>query len=127
MTIQEEWIHRSVVVTAEIAPMARAVAAQLGPSSQGMFTAALCPIGQVGGDPTHFISAGLMAKGFAEMLESAEALVAGALAAGVEVPLAMAEMLLSTSDISDEHGLTACARLGLELHGPDKSVSAIKA
>lgn len=109
------YVHRSIIVTAAQAPLARYVAAQLGPSSQGMFTAALRPIDSKTTEPTHFISAGLMEPAFADLLANAEALVGGAAAMGVEVPFTLAEALLAAADVSLEHGLVACARLGLEL------------
>lgn len=117
-----DYAYRSIIVTAANAEFARYVAGQFGPSSQGMFTAALQPVGDDVEDPTHFISAGLMDPLFADMLASPTTLVEGAAAFGVVLPLAMAKKLLDTSDVSLEDGLQACARLRLRLHIPRPQV-----
>ena len=63
-----DWTHRTIIVPAAYAPMARALAAAAGPagSGGGMFQAMLSP--DAGKPPTHYISAGLIWPEFAYIL-----------------------------------------------------------
>lgn len=62
------WTHRTIIVPAAFAPMARALAAAAGPAGSGcgMFQAMLSPT--AGKPPTHYISAGLIWPEFAHIL-----------------------------------------------------------
>ena len=63
-----DWTHRTIIVPAAFAPMARALASAAGPSGSGggMFQAMLSPT--AGKPPTHYISAGLIWPEFAYLL-----------------------------------------------------------
>lgn len=63
-----DWTHRTIIVPAAYAPMARALAEAAGPagSGAGMFQAMLSPT--AGKPPTHYISAGLIWPEFAYLL-----------------------------------------------------------
>jgi hypothetical protein len=63
-----DWTHRTIIVPAAFAPMARALAEAAGPagSGGGMFQAMLSPT--AGKPPTHYISAGLIWPEFAYLL-----------------------------------------------------------
>lgn len=108
-----EYVHRCMIITAPVAPFARLVTSAFNEASQGMFTTPLQPLaGSV--EPTHFISVGMIGQEFADLLASPEALVAGAAALGVDVPLEQAHILLGAADVSDEQADEAMARLGLK-------------
>jgi hypothetical protein len=107
-----DWTHRAMIVSAAIAPQARALAAQM-PSGAGMWTTPLSATGQA--PATHYISAGLIGQEFAAMLESPQALVDGCAALGLPIDLAAATYLLSQADVSTEDGHTAMDRLGLQM------------
>lgn len=112
---QMDWVHRSMVVTAANVMLARYLAGKFGASSQGMFTATLCPIDGEYQEPTAYISAGMIDRKFADMLASPEALIAGAAAMGVTVDAPTAASLLQSSDVSPQQGSDALTRLGLRL------------
>lgn len=63
-----DWTHRTIIVPAAFAGMARLLAATAGPagSGGGMFQAMLSP--DAGKPPTHYISAGLIWPEFAYIL-----------------------------------------------------------
>ena len=107
------WTFKTMIINASIAEQARALADQLSPSAQGMWTT---PLSATGSYPaTHYISTGMIGVEFASMLESAQGLVDGAAQLGVTIDLATAEYLLSNADISDEEPFIAMARLGLKM------------
>lgn len=108
-----DYIFRTLIVTADNAPLARSLAAGLAPSGAGMFTAALSANGLF--PATHYISTGPMDAELMLALESADALYAVCQEAGAGVPLAVCEKLLNESDISDEQPFSAMERLGLSL------------
>jgi len=110
---QMDWVHRCMIVTQENVMLARYLAGTFGPSSQGMFNDPLQPLAG-SAEPTHYISVGRVDRPFADMLASPAALVAGAAALGVPVEPDVATKLLATSDVSEEEGATALARLGLK-------------
>lgn len=63
-----DWTHRTIIVPAAYAPMARALAAAAGPADSGsnMFQAMLSP--NAGKPPTHFMSTGQIWQQFADIL-----------------------------------------------------------
>lgn len=99
------WAFRTMIVPASLAPPCRALAASF-PSGAGMWTTPLSPTGAT--PATHYISSGGIWQQFADMLDSPEALAAGA-----GIPIAQAQAILSACDVSEEDGPTAMARLGL--------------
>lgn len=108
-----EYLFRTLIVTAENAPIARAMGAGLTPSGAGMFTAALSPSGLY--PATHYISTGPLDSELMAALESGEALYAACQTAGAAVSLAVCKKLIAESDVSDEHPQAAVDRLGLKL------------
>ena len=103
----------TLIVPANLAPLARALAAGLSPRGAGMFTTALSPTGQA--PATHFISAGFIEPAIGALLNDADALYAACVEAGASVTLAQCQALVTQSDVSEEEPFTAMARLGLAL------------
>lgn len=102
------WVHRCMIVPASTVVRCREVAAALAPAGVGMWTTRLSTTGS---EPaTHYISAGLIDHLLADLLESPEALAAGA-----GITLAEATAILNRSDISEEDPHVALSRLGLSL------------
>ncbi len=108
-----EYIFRTLIVTADNAPLARSLAAGLAPSGAGMFTAALSANGLF--PATHYISTGPLDAGLMLALESADTLCAACQEAGADISLAVCKKLINESDISDEQPFTAMERLSLKL------------
>jgi hypothetical protein len=118
-----DWTHRTIIVEAAIAPNARAMCAMV-PGGTGMFTTALSATGQA--PATHYVSSGNIWPQFAEMLATADGMVAGAQAMGMPIDIPTAAYLLAHSQISDgtrevdgetvEEGPHAfIARMGLQM------------
>ena len=119
-------IHRTMIVPAALAPLARALAAGLSPGGVGMFTTGLSP---TGAEPaTHYVSSGLINPAFGGVIQSAAALRAAVIAKGGTVTLAKCQALVAGSDVSggdvriDSEGreyvetpFQAFERLGLKL------------
>ena len=104
-----DWIHRCLIVPDALVAQARTLAESLaGPSGAGMWTTGLSADGT--SPATHWISAGLIDKPFADLLSSPDAL---SVAAGV--PLADTQALLDACDVSEDDAFTAMDRLGLKL------------
>lgn len=91
-------VFRTMIVTAQIAPTARTLAAAL-PAGLGMFMAAYSPTGEA--PATHYVSEGAIEEQFAVALSSPEALVEMLAAAGQAMPLAAAQGLLSQAVVSE--------------------------
>lgn len=106
-------IHRCMIVTAAVAPQARALADSFGPSASGMWTTALSPTGEL--PATHYISAGMIGTSFAGLMSSPDALQAGCAAMGITVPLANCKAVLAGADVSEEQPFDAMTRLGLQM------------
>lgn len=106
-------VFQTMVVLAEHAPLARAIAAAISPEGgQGMFAAALVPeSGPDDAEPTHYVSTGKIDPQFAPLLSNPAALHAAATGAGMECSLAECETLVATSDVSEDEPLDAFARL----------------
>ena len=123
------YIHRTLIVPAEHAPLARSLAAHLaGPPGDGMWITPLAPI--VGGDISHYVSSGPVGAEFGPMLTDADALwgaVQAATETGMESPMSGpsgarsvtrddCEALVSGSiivDLADEGPFETFDRLGL--------------
>lgn len=106
---------QTMIVPADLAPLARSLAAGLSPGGVNMFTVGLSPNGQ---EPaTHYVSTGYIATRFAECIADAALLHQACLAAEppAEVTLAQCEALVSRSDVSAEEPFAAFARLTLTL------------
>lgn len=105
---------QTLIVTAALAPLARALAAGLSPAGGGgMFVVGLSSNGE---EPaSHFVSSGYIDTEIAELLVDAEALHAACVEAGASVTLAQCEALVSQSDVSEEEPFVAFERLGLGL------------
>ncbi len=107
------WTHRCMIVTAAIAPQARALAASFGPAASGMWTKSLSPTGSA--PATHFISTGMIDQPFADMMANPDALKAGCAALGIDVSLAVCQTLLAGADVSEDQPFAAMERLGLQV------------
>jgi hypothetical protein len=95
------WTHRTVIVPDAYVALARSLAAAAtvdeGHSGAGMFTTPLSATGT--GEPTHWISAGLMWPEFADMLSDPQAIFE---ASGGQVPLSTIQAMLSASVIRQD-------------------------
>lgn len=103
-------VFRTMIVTAGIAPMARQLAEAV-PAGLGMFVAAYSPTGAA--PATHYVSEGWIEEHFATALESPAALVEMLAAAGVTMPLANAQALLSQATVSELPASEVLAAMGL--------------
>ena len=109
-------IFRTLIVTADSAPLAREIAASFGPGGEGMWVTPLSADGQ---DPaSHYISSGYIPEQFASLLTDATAVYQAAVVQGVICTLAEVEAVLATSDISEDEPFAAMARLGLMIINP---------
>src|SRR5690625_474425 len=125
------YIHRTLIVPAEHAPLARSLAAHLaGPPGDGMWVVGLS---EDGSEPaTHYVSSGPVGAEFAPMLTDADALwgaVQAATETGTESPMSGpsgarsvtqddCEALVADSivvDLADEGPFDTFTRLGLQL------------
>ena len=106
------YIHRCLIVPAALAPFARDATLLLGGEpARGMFTS---PLSSNGTEPaSHFISSGLIAEEFGPALADPAIMFAACAQAGMATTLAACTALLTESDISEEQGLEAMARLAL--------------
>jgi hypothetical protein len=105
-----------MIVPAALAPLARALAAGLSPGGVGMWVTGLSPTGQ---EPaTHYVSSGLIAPQFGDVLTNAAGLHAACVAAGAQITLEQCQALIDGSDVSGADGETpwqAFERLGLKM------------
>lgn len=109
-------IFRTLIVTADSAPLAREIAASFGPGGKGMWTT---PLSADGLEPaSHYISSGYIPEQFASLLTDAAAVHQAAVAQGVICTLAEVEAVLATSDVSEDEPFAAMARLGLMIVNP---------
>lgn len=108
------YVHRTIVVTAAQAPLARSLCEQLaGPPGAGMFLTALSPSGAA--PATHYVSAGQIDQSFAAALGNAAILFGACQQAGIAVTQAQCTSLLSSSDVSGDQPFVALARMGLQM------------
>ena len=124
-------IFRTLILPADVTPLAQQIAATLSPGGVGMWTTGMSPDGT---EPaTHYISAGLIAPEFAHMVPeqfweqdedgawvqtgvtpgNPEAVTEACNAAGLEVTLAQVDAVFSVADVNEQDAFTAMARLGL--------------
>lgn len=120
--------HRTLIPSATVRDQAATLCAALaGPAGEGMFQRPLYS----GEQPSHYLSAGMIAAHFADALPltSADeegnlttrpadyaALLAMADAAGVTITQSELEAILSQCDVSDQLWQVAVARLGLSVN-----------
>lgn len=101
------WTHRTMIVPAALAPSVRHMAeAVAGSGGSGMWMTPLAPTPT--GEPTHYISAGLIEEDFAAMMSSGEAL-----AAATGLPVEQAASILAVCTASEDDAFTVMDRLGL--------------
>jgi len=106
-------VFRTMIVTAELAPLARALAAGLSPRGAGMFTTGLSATGK---EPaSHFVSTGHVSQDIAAVLVDGELLHAACVAGGANVTLAQCDALVASSDVTADAPFDAFARLDLKL------------
>ena len=104
-------VFRTIIVTADQAPLARQLCAGLaGPEGEGMFGTPCF----TGADETHYISSGYIAESMAALLADPAAIVEAS-----QLPAEVIDALLAGADITEEGPFEALARLGLALSGPD--------
>lgn len=119
------WVHRNIIVPASLALPARNLAECLTPAAAGMFITPVSPTGD--GDPTHFISSGLVDEQFMALLSDPAALYAacqqGAQAQGMTLTatLADAEALVAQANVSEENPFGALIRVGLKILSGEES------
>jgi hypothetical protein len=107
------WAHRNIFVPADLAPLARMLAAGLSPAGAGMLVVGASPT--TAGPATYFISSGPIQPQFAAAIADPALLYEAAVAAGVMVTFEDCVELVSRSDVSTDAPRDALARLGLVL------------
>lgn len=123
------WANRTMIVTAGDADLARVLCSTLsGEAGAGMFNTGLSADGLP--PATHFISAGWISQGFADLLPlttvepdgraitqpgNPVAIVALAESAGMTVTVTQVTGMLDRSDVTDGEPLPRMAELGLKL------------
>ena len=105
-------VQRSMIVSVQIAPLARQLASAL-PSGLGMFAALYAPAGSPV-PATHAVSDGWVWQVFADALASPEALVAMLAEYGQTMPIEQATALLSMATVSDRPAHEVLTEMGLE-------------
>ena len=126
-------IFRTLVLPANVTPLAQEIAATLSPGGVGMWTTGLSP---TGAEPaTHFISTGFIPPEFAHMVpeqfwEQDEtgawvqtgstpgdpvAVYEACTAAGMTVTLEEIEAVYAVADVTEQEPFVAMGRLGLVL------------
>ena len=121
-------IFRTLIIPAEVTPMAQDIAATLSPAGAGMWTTGISPTGTA--PATHYISSGLISAEFASLLPlttfpidaepiytpgNPEAVAQMAQANGMQTTTEEVQALYDASDITDEDAFAAMARLGLQI------------
>lgn len=122
---------RTMILTAEVTPLAQQIAATLSPAGAGMWTTPIAPIAE--GPATHYISTGLISPEFAYMVPlqvweqdetgywqlvstepgSPEAVTAACNAAGLEVTIEQVDEVFAGADVTDQEPFTAMGRMVL--------------
>lgn len=101
------WTHRTMIVPVALAPSVRHMAESLaGSGGSGMWVTPLAPTPT--GEPTHYISAGLIEEEFAYLMGSAEAM-----SGATGLPVEQAEAILSVCVVSEDDAFTVMDQLGL--------------
>jgi hypothetical protein len=126
-------IFRTLILTAEVTPLAQQIAATLSPAGQNMWTTGLSATGET--PATHYISTGYIGPEFAHMVPlqvweqdetgywqlirtepgDPEAVTAACNAAGLEVTLEQVDAVYAGADVTDQEPFTAMARMGLQI------------
>ena len=126
-------IFRTLVLPADVTPLAQQIAATLSPSGVGMWTTGLSPTGSP--PATHFISTGFIGPEFAHMVpeqfwEQDEtgawvqtgstpgdpvAVYEACTAAGMTVTLEEIEAVYAVADVTEQEPFVAMGRMGLVL------------
>lgn len=113
------WVHRTLVVPADIVEAARNLGECMHPAAAGMFTTQLSPTGAL--PATHWISSGLIEDIWLVALSDPAMLHGAAQQGAAEQGLTLtatfadAEALVAQADVSEEPWEAACARLSLTL------------
>jgi len=126
-------IFRTMILPADVTPLAQQIASTLSPAGAGMWTTPLSPIAE--GPATHYISTGYIGEDFAHMVpeqfwsqdETGEwvlvsstpgdpvAVYEACTTAGMEVTLAEIEAVFAVADVTEQEPFVAMGRLGLVL------------
>jgi len=101
------WVHRVMIVPAQLVDLCRQLAASFE-SGSGMFMTPLSPTGQA--PATHYISSGAIWEQFADLLASPEALSQGA-----GIPIEQAQAILGACTVSEADPWSVLGELGLGL------------
>ena len=123
-------IFRTLILPADVTPLAQEIASTLSPAGSGMWTTGLASTAE--GPATHFISTGYIGPEFAHMVPcqtweqvdgewvlvstepgSPEAVTQACNAMGLEVTLEQVEGIFAVADVTEQEPFTAMARLGL--------------
>jgi len=126
-------IFRTLILPANVTPLAQEIAATLSPGGVGMWTTGLSP---TGAEPaTHFISTGFIPPEFAYMVPeqfwkqdetgawvqtgsepgNPQAVYEACTAAGMTVTLEEIEAVYAVADVTEQEPFTAMGRMGLVL------------
>ena len=125
-------IFRTLILTAEVTPLAQQIAATLSPAGANMWTTGLSVTGTA--PATHYISTGYIGPEFAHMVPcqtweqvdgewvitatepgNPQAVTAACNAAGMEVTLEEVEAIFAVADVTEQDPFVAMGRLGLVL------------
>lgn len=111
------YTRKTIIVPADLAPTARAVAVELaGSAAAGMWEVALSADGC---EPaTHYVSAGMVEDTFVAPMTDAALMFELAQQLGAEVTAEQCEALVTAADVSGEEPFEVFARLGLQLISP---------
>jgi len=122
---------RTMILPADVTPLAQRIASTLSPAGAGMWTTGLAPTAE--GSATHFISTGQISPEFAYMVPcqvwaqdedgawvqtgsepgNPVAVYNACVAAGMEVTLAEVEAVFAVADVTEQDPFVAMARMGL--------------
>lgn len=124
--------YRTLILTAEVTPLAQAIAVALaGEAGAGMWSTPLAPTAE--GPATHYISSGMVGDAFAYMVPlqvweqdesgqwqlvstepgNPQAVTEACNAGGLEVTLEQVEAIFAAADVTEQEPFTAMGRMGL--------------
>ena len=106
-------VFSTMIVPANLADLARSLAAGLSEGGVGMFTTALSSTGAT--PATHYVSTGYIAERFIPCLTDADALYAACQEAGASVTRGQCQALVTGCDVSADEPFARFAELGLAL------------
>jgi hypothetical protein len=109
------WTHRTLVVPAAHAALARSLSEGLaGPSGAGMYSTGLSATGKA--PASHFVSAGLVQDQYAALMADADLVLAACAQAGVTVDATAVRALIAAAVIrEDDDPHAVLAELGLQI------------